>query len=504
MLESLQSVSPLVTLAVATTARPHRDRMILEAIRSFKGQADNDVEIFVLDNGSPPEETATLKRKLAAIKWARTLRIESLEHGSIPGSRNAIARMARGRYLCVVDDDDIALPNRLGDHLRSFEKDGMAHGSHGGWIDFDESTGVIERNTGKQRTIATLLRGTGKITAHPASFYRTDVMRAVPYDEAFALGSDFDLALRMGSLGFDIRHTNSFLTLRRYHSANVTITGQSNQVSNGLAARARANMSFSWSRQKGIEDAAKKLDGDVYCRNQMSIDSLAELIPGYTGTWQLFVPLSALSRDSARHAIESDRLALLAAPTEPSTANLAPALGGIDMDSSVLEKLLGLVDGEICTRQTGLNQPLYFRSAPITGLGKARRIRTAAEAVVRSPVQLNSVTQARLDRDVPFNWKAIDIKPGERVLQSERFGSLTDLLVAFGRIDNRTLLGKSLSILADSDAEGECYYLLTRPIRGYDELAQLRFELAHSTGKPFRHLAANGVENDLTQSPRSH
>ncbi len=60
----------------------------------------------------------------------------------------------------------------------------MVHGSHGGWIDFDEATGLIERNNGKDRSIATLLKGTGKITAHPASLYRTDVMRALPYDES--------------------------------------------------------------------------------------------------------------------------------------------------------------------------------------------------------------------------------------------------------------------------------------------------------------------------------
>ena len=113
------------------------------------------------------------------------------------------------------------------------------HGSHGGWIDFDESTGLIERNQGKDRSLATLMKGTGKITAHPTCLYRTDVMRAVPYDEAFDLGSDLDLAMRMAAMGLDVAHTRSYLVLRRFQSANVTLTGQSDQVSNGLAARAR-------------------------------------------------------------------------------------------------------------------------------------------------------------------------------------------------------------------------------------------------------------------------
>ncbi len=142
----LKRISPLVTLGIATTARPNRDRMITEAINSFRDQIDNDFEVLVVDNGSLPEEAAQLQRTLERIRWTDAVRLEVLADPSIPGSRNAISRLARGRYICVVDDDDIALPNRLADHLKPFAADGQVHGSHGGWIDFDESTGVIERN----------------------------------------------------------------------------------------------------------------------------------------------------------------------------------------------------------------------------------------------------------------------------------------------------------------------------------------------------------------------
>lgn len=500
----MNAVSPLVTLALATTARPNRDRMIGEAIESFRGQIDNDLEIVVMDNGSPPAATQRLKRRLERIKWAKALRVEALADASIPAARNAISAMARGRYICVVDDDDIALPNRLADHLQVFARDGLAHGSHGGWIDFDESTGVIERNSGKQRTVATLLKGTGKITAHPASLFRADVMRAVPYDEAFALGSDFDLALRMASLGLEIRHTGTYLTLRRFHSANVTITGQSNQVSNGLAARSRTTASFAWSRQKGIEDAARTLDAEVYCRNPMSIDSLADLIPGYSGRWRIYAPVAALARPALAANDDGTPLAL---PGDLLPGASRPA--GVDepdaeMDGSLLDALLEITAGEVCTKRSGLNQPIFFRSTEIAGLKKARRMRDAIEALLKVPVQINSVTQAELDREAPFNWKAIEIKPGERVLQSERFADLSDLLVCFGRIEPASLLRQSLSILADFDDDGEAYYLVTRPVRGYDELRALKFELEQSTATRFRHVAANGLPSELTLSARSH
>ena len=502
----LKTIRPLVTLAVATTSRPNRDRMITEAITSFRGQIDNDFEIVVMDNGSPPEATARLKRRLAPMNWARNLRIEAMPSGSIPGARNRITSLARGRYICVVDDDDIALPHRLADHLKVFTNDGLAHGSHGGWIDFDESTGVIERNSGKQRTVAVLLKGTGKITAHPASLYRTDVLRAVPYDEAFALGSDFDLALRTAGLGFRVLHTGSYLTLRRFHSANVTITGQSNQVTNGLVARNRTTATFPWNRHKGIEEAARKINEEVYCRNQMSIDSLAELIPGYSGHWQIYVPISALSRRDGEGPEGAD----LPPPPDATAKPVGlPAVSGrsidpAEMDQSLLQSLLEIIDGQICVKRSGLNQPIFFRSVPIAGLKKTRRIRDAIEELVQVPVAINSVAQGQLDREQGFNWKAIEVKPGERILQSERFGNLADLLIAYGRIEAASLLRKTVSILADSDEDGEAYFLITRSVRGYDELRALKFELERRTGMHFRHIAANGVPSELTLSARSH
>jgi glycosyltransferase involved in cell wall biosynthesis len=517
-----RAVAPLVTLGIATTARPHRDRMITEAINSFRDQIDNDFEILVIDNGSTEEQTATLKRKLARLRWTDRLRIETIKKGSIPASRNMISAIASGRYVCVVDDDDIALSCRLADHLRPFELDGLAHGSHGGWIDFDESTGVIERNTGKQRTIATLLKGTGKITAHPASLYRTDILRAVPYDETFALGSDFDLAVRLANLGFDIRHTNTYVTLRRYHSTNVTITGQSNQVSNGAAARSRALASFAWQKLPGLEEAARKSNADIYCRNQMSIDSLAELIPGYSGTWQIYVPVAAIAPSEENAPLESAAalLRLVAGGQEEyqapandlvSSADLEPSVSATPsplpqggLDASILEALLNIVPGDICAKRSGLNQPIYFRSEAIAGLKKAKRLRAAIEQLLNIPIQINSVRQGQLDREAPFNWSASPTKTGERVLMSERFSDLSDLLLAYGRIESGSLLQKAVSIMSDNDDLGEAYHLLTPSIRGYDQLRALRFDLERRTQLHFQQVAAGGVPSELTLSARSH
>lgn len=507
----VRTARPLVTLGIATSARPNRDRMIVEAINSFRGQVDNDFEVLIVDNGSSVAETKQLEQRLRRIRWTSAIRLETSSVASIPAARNQISRDARGRYICVVDDDDIALPNRLEDHLAPFAADGSIHGTHGGWIDFDEATGVIERNQGKARTIATLLRGTGKITAHPASFFRTDVMRAVPYDEAFALGSDLDLAIRMASSGLEVAHTNSYLTLRRYHSTNVTITGQANQVSNGALAKSRALSTFDWPSLAGLEEQARANDKEVYCRNQMSIESLAELIPGYSGTWQIFVPVAALAApqrdtlqadpdDVERPAEEAGLQEQSGPPGETVDATSLIAQQSDASDLGVVQQLTEILPGELATRHSGLNQIVHYRSATIAGLKKARALKAKVEDLIGRPVYLHSARQAEIDREVRFDWRLMSIPSGERILLSQRFGDVADVLLALGAVAPDSLLRSALSVLSDYDDNGEAYYLVTTPIRGHEDLRRVEFELERTLGVAFHHVASQGVVSELMPS----
>src|SRR5690606_3982799 len=142
--------------------RDGRERMLGEAIRAFAGQIDNDFEIVIADNGSTPEQTDDLHRMLKRMPKGLDIRVIDAPP-LIPGARNRITAEARGRYICVADDDDLPMPERLADHLACFEKDPTIHTSHGGWIDFDEITGFIDRNTAGDRKLETLLFGRGKV-----------------------------------------------------------------------------------------------------------------------------------------------------------------------------------------------------------------------------------------------------------------------------------------------------------------------------------------------------
>lgn len=460
----LRRAHPLVTIAIATTGRPNRDRMIRECIDSFRGQIDDDFETLVVDNGSDDTSFAELKRTLKSVRWDAAIRLERIGAASIPGARNRITELARGRYICVIDDDDMALPNRLADHLQPFTDDGLLHGTHGGWIDYDEATGIIERQSGKQRTFDTLMRGRGKVTAHPASFYRTDVMRALPYDESFTLGCDWDLALRMGAMGLNIAHTGSYVTLRRFHQSNVTVTGTSSQYTSGQRARNRIWSLLSDNRRTQAVQLAYAEDGDIVCYNDMSLEEIVGRLPPYAGVWRLLLPFAALGGGS----------------------------------SESLEAVLGIIDGDLCTLTSGVNQHVVFRSEPIAGTAHLLSLRKALTTLLGIRPEIIADRQLMLDREVGFDWTTIAPPATHSVLVTRRYAALSDALEVMSRLREGSLLQKLVSVVSDHNGEGEGYYLVTAP-QERTAARTTAAELLEKTGTSFdyRRTSFAGTVGDI-------
>jgi len=475
----LKRQHPHVTIAIATASRPGRDRMIGEAIQSFRGQIDNDFEVVVVDNGSDDQAHLSLRATLQAIAWLPSLRLERAAQASIPAARNQITGLARGRYICVADDDDIALPNRLADHLGCFEADGAVHGSHGGWIDFDEDTGQIERNAGRERRLAVLLKGRGKITAHPASLYRTDVLRALGYDESLDLGSDLDLAIRSAAMGLRVPHTGSYVVLRRFHAANVTITGQGNQTLNGRRARNRLEAAFNPQLRACLLELAEASDSEQPCRNHLSLEQLTDMMPDYAGEWRLALPIDQLGS-----SVEAE--------SGPSRLQ-------------VLESLLALTDGDMLTLEGGVNQPVVFCSQPVKGLRAARRLAEAMSAVAGHRPELLAAAQWQADRARPFDWRGYFGDQPSCALRSPRFEDLAEALGLLTGVAPGSLLHKLTALVSDHDDAGPCYYVTTAPILAGNEVELLRLALLAKTGLSFSPIGPDGRPgNPLPVGDRHH
>jgi glycosyltransferase involved in cell wall biosynthesis len=85
-------------------------RFIEETIRSVLGQTFQDFEIIVVEGGSTDDSTVTRVRQLESLGFAKTRFYYREGRHLVGDNRNFGISLARGRYVCCLDADDILQP----------------------------------------------------------------------------------------------------------------------------------------------------------------------------------------------------------------------------------------------------------------------------------------------------------------------------------------------------------------------------------------------------------
>ena len=171
----------------------NRARYVAEAVNSVLAQTYPRFELIIVDDGST-DESPEIVRALAA----RDPRIRALflPHYSQGRARNAGIALARGEYIAHMDDDDVALPDRLTAQLNWMRRTGVdicggcsqTFGDIHGLLWFPETHEAI-RNELVFR--CGFLQGTVLI--------RADIAKAHPYDEQASF-EDYELWTRLAPL----------------------------------------------------------------------------------------------------------------------------------------------------------------------------------------------------------------------------------------------------------------------------------------------------------------
>jgi glycosyltransferase involved in cell wall biosynthesis len=122
------------------------ERFIADSIMSILNQTFNDFELIIVDDCSTDNTVSIIKE----IKDGRIRYVRNFANSGPAISRNVGNSMARGKYIAVIDADDIALPHRLASqfhYLESHPKIGLS-GSFGEAISADGSKiGLAQRPT---------------------------------------------------------------------------------------------------------------------------------------------------------------------------------------------------------------------------------------------------------------------------------------------------------------------------------------------------------------------
>ncbi|MEN0139102.1 MAG: glycosyltransferase family A protein [Rhodococcus sp. (in: high G+C Gram-positive bacteria)] len=97
---------PLPVFSFLTTAY-RTEQYLAQTIESVRGQTRTDWELIVVDNGHS-DEIAEIVRSYASDRRIRLVRQEN--RGYVGGVTAAVA-LARGQYFCVLDSDDLLMPD---------------------------------------------------------------------------------------------------------------------------------------------------------------------------------------------------------------------------------------------------------------------------------------------------------------------------------------------------------------------------------------------------------
>jgi glycosyltransferase involved in cell wall biosynthesis len=135
--------SPLFSVVVPAF---NSARTVAAAVASALSQTVSELEVVVVDDGST-DDTAEIVGRIEDPR----VRLVSQPNRGLSAARNAGIARARGRYVALLDSDDLYMPNYLAlslDALESTDNVGFAYAD--GYV-FDAATGKVRRRTAMAR-----------------------------------------------------------------------------------------------------------------------------------------------------------------------------------------------------------------------------------------------------------------------------------------------------------------------------------------------------------------
>ncbi|WP_301705440.1 glycosyltransferase [uncultured Parabacteroides sp.] len=226
-----------------------------EAIDSILQQTFFDFEFIIIDDASDDGTDLVIRSYIdKRIVFVRN----DFNIGNY-ASRNKGMRQARGKYIAVMDADDIAMPERLERQIDYLEKhsDILAVGSDCLFLSNDKLKNVVNSY---QDILIALLENNSFV--HPSLTIRTDKLRQLNgYDEQYYYSADYDLACRLTLLG-KVENLAIPLMQYRWHSSQISLSNKGRQKSYADEIRRKYQLSFI-NRYKSINQS-KVEEADIY------------------------------------------------------------------------------------------------------------------------------------------------------------------------------------------------------------------------------------------------
>lgn len=210
-------------------------RFLGEAIQSVLDQTYPRVEVIVVNDASPDETDAVVRR----FTDARVRYIAHERNMGLPAARNSGIRASNGDLVAFLDADDVFGPQKIQHHVTLFERDQGVGAAYNGRFELNHSARTI-REIWRPPPTAGLEDFVRGFPFAPSDMVarRDWLLRVGLFDPAMGSAEDTDLPCRLALAGCRFARVDRALNDRRYQSGRGrrNLPGRLADVSRALEA----------------------------------------------------------------------------------------------------------------------------------------------------------------------------------------------------------------------------------------------------------------------------
>jgi len=183
---------PIVTAVITTY---NRAELLKRAVKSVLSQSYTNLEIVVVDDASPNDDTSRL---IAELNDERIHLIKHEVNKGVSAARNTGIKNARGIYVAFLDDDDIWLEDKINIQLEVIKDDDSFAVTSAYYVSKNNEYYYVQKV--KQSSIRLSDMRHGSLYTCSGLMVRKDYAERVLFDEAIGHGEDWDFFIRLSNL----------------------------------------------------------------------------------------------------------------------------------------------------------------------------------------------------------------------------------------------------------------------------------------------------------------
>lgn len=237
--------NPLVSVIMPTY---NTEKYVVQAVKSILNQTYKNFEFIIVDDCSTDTTLSILK--CFEKKDKRIILIQNKENLGVTRSLNKALESAKGKYIIRMDADDWAYPNRFELQVETMEKNPQVVVS-GSYVEVCNSMLETIYVRKYHRSDIDIRKHIFRYSpfAHPATIWRTNILKKERYNEMLTTCQDYELYFRVGKFGKFLNLDKTLLKLR-LHDRSMSVLQNDLQWKNTVLIRLHAVLMLGYQMSK--------------------------------------------------------------------------------------------------------------------------------------------------------------------------------------------------------------------------------------------------------------